>query len=178
MKKGTITSKVPETEASNYVYRLNKKMLTKIVADSPDFIPVYATKGAAACDLKANIKIINPDDFSVKRSITIGTLETVKIDCGFSMQLPDGYEAQVRPRSGFGARGIIMPNSPGTIDEDYRGRMCVLLTNLKSEPVTINHLDRIGQMALKPVWYFDFQEVDTLDSTERGDGGFGSTGVK
>jgi len=169
MKKGTVTSKVPETEANNYVSRLNKRMLTKIVADSPEFIPVYATKGAACCDLKANIP---------SGSITIGTLETVKIDCGFSMQLPDGYEAQIRPRSGFGAKGIITPNSPGTIDEDYRGRMCVLLTNLKNEPVTINHLDRIGQMALKPVWYFDFQEVDTLDSTDRGDGGFGSTGVK
>ena len=169
MKKGTVVSKVPETEASNYICRVNKKMLTKIVADSPEFIPVYATKGAACCDLKANLP---------NGSISIGTLETVKIDCGFSMQLPEGFEAQIRPRSSFGAKSLIVPNSPGTIDADFTGKMCVLLTNLRSEPVTINHLDRIGQMALKPVWYFDFQEVDTLDSTERGDGGFGSTGIK
>jgi dUTP pyrophosphatase len=177
MKKGTIVSKVPDTEASNYVSRSNKRMLAKIVADSPEFIPVYATKGAACCDLKANIQIIDPTNFSIKKHIVIGTLETVKIDCGFSMQLPEGFEAQIRPRSSFGAKGLIVPNSPGTIDFDFRGRMCVLLTNLKSEPVTINHLDRIGQMALKPVWYFDFQEVDTLDNTDRGDGGFGSTGI-
>lgn len=168
MKKGTIVSKVPETEANNYVSRLNKRMLTKIVADSPEFIPVYATKGAACCDLKANLP---------NGSISIGTLETVKIDCGFSMQLPEGFEAQIRPRSSFGAKSLIVPNSPGTIDDDFTGKMCVLLTNLKSEPVTINHLDRIGQMALKPVWYFDFQEVDTLDNTDRGGGGFGSTGI-
>jgi dUTP pyrophosphatase len=169
MKKGTILSKIPQTQANEYVQKKNNKIFTKIIADSPDFIPVYATNGAACCDLKANLP---------NGSIIIGTLETVKIDCGFSMQLPEGFEAQIRPRSGFGAKSIIVPNSPATIDEDYRGKIMVLLTNLKGEPVTIDHLDRIGQMALKPVWYFDFQEVDTLDSTERGDGGFGSTGLK
>jgi dUTP pyrophosphatase len=176
MKKGNISSKMPQTNANDYLTKQSNKILTKIVADSSEFIPTYSTKGAACCDLKANIQILEPD-LTVVKSITVGTLETVKIDCGFSMQLPEGFEAQIRPRSGFGAKGLIVPNSPGTIDEDYRGRMCVLLTNLKSEPVVINHLDRIGQMALKPVWYFDFQWVDTLDNTERGIGGFGSTGI-
>lgn len=166
MKKGSISPKVPTTHANDYFVKEGNKMLTKIVADSPEFIPVYKTKGAACCDLKANIP---------EGELHIGSLETVKVDCGFSMQVPKGFEAQIRPRSSFGAQGIIVPNSPGTIDDDYRGRLMILLTNLNTEPVVIKHLERIGQMALKPVWYFDFQEINTLDNTERGIGGFGST---
>jgi dUTP pyrophosphatase len=165
-----ITPKVPKSLASEFIDISNKrrKIRTPIVADSPEFIPVYASKGAACCDLKACLE---------NDSIFIGPMQTVKIYVGFRMALPPGWEAQIRPRSGFGAKAIIMPNSPGTIDEDYRGKMCVLLTNLKQETVEIKHLDRIAQMKLEPVWYFEFDPVDTLDNTERGEGGFGSTGV-
>lgn len=170
MKKGSITPKVPEAQGNWYIQHIDKfRIPTPIVADSPEFIPEYKTEGAVCCDLKANLPY---------GPLKIGSMETVKIDCGFSMQIRKGYEAQIRPRSGFGAKSIIIPNSPASIDDDYRGRLMVLLTNLNSIPVEINHLDRIAQMALKPVWYFDFQSVDTLDNTERGSGGFGSTGIK
>lgn len=172
--KGTVTPLPPKTEASNYVYRMARTIRTSIVADSPEFIPEYKTIGAACCDLKANI----PPDKDGQRTLYIGHMETVKVDVGFSFAVPPGYEAQVRARSGFAARGMIVTNGIGTIDEDYRGRMCVLLTNLSGEPWPIHHLDRIAQMALKPVWHFDFEPVDTLDTTDRGEGGFGSTGVK
>jgi dUTP pyrophosphatase len=171
--KGTVTSIPPKSEASHYIGVIRNQK-TKIVADSPEFIPEYKTIGAACCDLKANI----PPDKDGQRTLYIGHMETVKVDVGFSIAIPPGFEAQIRPRSGFGAKGLIVPNSPGTIDFDFRGRMCVLLTNLSGESRPIHHLDRIAQMALKPVWRFDFEPVDTLDTTERGEGGFGSTGVK
>lgn len=167
-KMGEIST-VVKTPASEYIGSIRHRIKTKIVAESPEFIPQYETKGAACCDLKA---FLNGDP------ISIGSMETVKIYVGFKIAVPFGYEAQIRPRSGFGAKAIIVPNSPGTIDEDYRGKMCVLLTNLKQTTEEIKHGDRIAQMALKPVWYFDFEDVDTLDNTERGEGGFGSTGVK
>lgn len=170
-KQGTMVPKTPKTEASHYVGETRRKK-TPIVADSPEFIPVYAHEDDACCDLKANI----PPDKDGQRTLYIGHLETVKVDVGFQIAVPRGFEAQIRPRSGFGAKGIIVPNSPGTIDSPFRGRMCVLLTNLGKEPKAINHLDRIAQMALAPVWYFDFDPVVTLDTTERGEGGFGSTG--
>jgi dUTP pyrophosphatase len=170
--KGTVSSIPPKSQTSEYI-GVVRRQKTKIVADSPEFIPEYETSGAACCDLKANI----PPDKDGQRTLYIGHMETVKVDVGFSIAIPSGFEAQVRPRSGFGAKAIIVPNSPGTIDEDYRGKMCVLLTNLNKEPRQIKHLERIAQLALKPVWYFDFEPVDTLDITERGDGGFGSTGV-
>jgi dUTP pyrophosphatase len=174
MKKGTITSTVPKTLAKQYALKKRMEFLTKIVADSPEFIPEYKTSGATCCDLKANI----PPNENGQRVLCIGHLETVKVDVGFSMSLPEGFEAEIRPRSSFGAKSILVPNSPGTIDSDFRGRMCVLLTNLRSAPYYIEHLDRIAQMALKPVYYFCFESVDTLDNTERGEGGFGSTGIK
>ena len=170
--KGTVTPLPLKTEASNYVSTARKQK-TQIVADSPEFIPEYKTSGAACCDLKANI----PPDENGQRTLYIGHMETVKVDVGFSIAVPPGYEAQIRARSGFAAKGMIVTNGIGTIDEDYRGKMCVLLTNLSGEPWPIHHLDRIAQMALKPVWHFGFEPVDTLDITERAEGGFGSTGV-
>lgn len=167
MDKPLITPKVPNSLANEFIKPKNY-VRTAIVAESPEFIPVYASNGAACCDLKACLE---------SDSIFIGPMQTVKIYVGFRIAVPHGYEAQIRPRSGFGAKAIIVPNSPGTIDEDFRGKMCVLLTNLKQESIEIKHLDRIAQMTLKPVWYFDFISVDTLDNTERGEGGFGSTGV-
>lgn len=172
--KNEITTKLPKSQVAEYVEKVRKTFLTKIVADSPEFIPVYQTSGAVCCDLKANI----PPNEKGQRTLYIGPMETVKVDVGFSMALPPGFEAQIRPRSGFGAKSLIVPNSPGTIDEDFRGRMCVLLTNLNNEPWPINHLDRVAQMALKPVWYFGFEPVNTLDNTDRGQGGFGSTGTR
>lgn len=165
----TAVAKVPQTQTNDYVQKVKNNIKTKIKAISKEFIPTYKTAGAACCDLKANL----PN----KESLTIGPMETVKIDCGFSIELPPGFEAQIRQRSSLGSKGIIVPNAPGTIDSDYRDSLCVLLTNLNTYPVVIEHLQRIGQMALKPVWVFDFQEVDTLDITER-KGGFGSTGEK
>jgi dUTP pyrophosphatase len=100
------------------------------------------------------------------------------IPCGFSMALPDGYEAQVRPRSGLAARhGLILPNSPGTIDADYRGEVRVILANLGGEPFTVERGMRIAQMVIAPVSRARIERVDTLPETVRGDGGFGHTGV-
>jgi dUTP pyrophosphatase len=93
------------------------------------------------------------------------------------MALPPGWEAQIRPRSGLAQKGVQVTNSPGTIDDDYRGRLMVVLNNAGREIVNIKHGDRFAQMALKPVWYFSWNIVDELESTERGDAGFGSTGV-
>lgn len=174
MNKGSVTSKLPDSPLREFAPKAIRSFLTKIVADSPEFIPQYKTDGSACCDLKANI----PPDKDGQRTFYIGHLETAKVDVGFSMAIPQGFEAQVRARSGFAARGMIVTNGIGTIDEDYRGRMCVLLTNLSKDPWPIHHLDRIAQLALKPVYHFDFEPVDTLDTTERGEGGFGSTGVK
>ncbi len=168
MNKPVVTPKLPKNIPDEIVTDMKRRIPTSIVADSPEFIPTYESAGAACCDLKACLET---------DSVSIGPMETVKIYAGFRIALPAGYEAQIRPRSGFGAKAIIVPNTPGTIDEDYRGKMCVLLTNLRQEPVEIKHLDRIAQMALKPVWYFDFVPMDTLDNTERGASGFGSTGV-
>ena len=173
MNKPIVTPKIPQSQANEYVKKIRQTFLTQIVADSPEFIPTYESNGAACCDLRANI----PPNKDGQRTLYIGPMETVKVDVGFSMALPPGFEAQIRTRSGLGGRGLIVPNSPGTIDEDYRGRMCVLLTNLNKEVWPINHLDRIAQMALKPVYYFGFEPVDTLNTTERGEKGFGSTGV-
>lgn len=165
----TVSPKAPETRVNDFFIVPNKHIETQIIPESPEFVPTYETEGAACCDLKAYL----PDG-----PVTIGQMETVRIYVGFRIALPVGYEAQIRPRSGFGAKSIIIvPNDPGTIDEDFRGKMCVLLTNLKEEPVQIKHLDRVAQMALKPVWYFNFVTVDKLNATKRGEGGFGSTGL-
>jgi len=145
---------------------------TKIVADHDDFIPKYKSKGAACCDLVANI----PPDETGKQVVTITPNTTVRIDCGFSMQLPVGYEAQVRARGSMASRGLVVTNAPGTIDDDYRGRIMVLLTNVGREVINIRHKERFAQIALKPVWYFVWDSVDSLDTSERQDGAFGSTG--
>lgn len=163
-KKGSIQSKIPTTMAND----VNSIKSTKIVAISSEFMPTYESKGAACCDLRANIpdtvKFINPQ-------------ETVLIDVGIKIQLPPGFEAQIRAKSGWGKKGLIVSNGIGTIDEDYRGPIMVPLTNTTECQITVYHLNKIAQMCLKPVYYFDFEVVDTLDLTERGEGGFGSTGV-
>lgn len=129
--------------------------------------PSYATEFSAGMDLKA----------SIEAPVTIGPLERALIPTGISIALPEGTEAQVRPRSGLAAKhGITVLNAPGTIDADYRGEIKVILVNLSNNPFVINPGERIAQMVVaryeKVVW----EEVEALDDTERGEGGFGSTG--
>lgn len=132
-------------------------------------LPEYKTSHAAGMDLAACL----PDG-----DITIPPGEIRMIPCGFAMALPDGYEAQVRPRSGLASRhAITLPNAPGTIDADYRGEVMVPLINHGKADFTVAHHDRIAQMIIAPVARAELTLVDDLDDTERGSGGFGSTGV-
>ncbi|MEI8270378.1 MAG: dUTP diphosphatase [bacterium] len=138
----------------------------KILADSDEFIPSYKTEKAAAADLVANIP---------EGKVTILSNRIVTIDLGFKMALPPGWQAEIKPRSGLSQRGVHI--ALGTIDEDYRGRMRAVVMNLGKEIIVINHGERIAQLSLKPVFKFDWEKVDQLDETERGEGGFGSTGL-
>lgn len=130
-------------------------------------VPAYQTAGAAGMDLHA----------AVEHPVTIDRGDIVPIPLGFAMAIPEGHEAQIRPRSGLASRhGITLPNAPGTIDCDYRGEVIVPLINLGGEAFTIEPGMRIAQMVIAPVSRVDVVESDELDSTERGAGGFGSTG--
>ena len=132
-------------------------------------LPRQQTAGAAGVDLLAALGI------SEVVAMAPGTRAIVP--CGFRISLPTGYEAQVRPRSGLAAKhGVTVLNTPGTIDADYRGEIKVILINLGSEPFEIRRGDRIAQMVVAPVSAVSFSERETLDDTERGAGGFGSTG--
>lgn len=131
-------------------------------------LPNYESVAAAGMDLRA----------ANQEPITLKPGERILIPTGLQMSLPEGYEAQIRPRSGLAIRnGITMLNSPGTIDADYRGEVKVITINHGDEEFIINHGDRIAQMVIAPVTQFPVVEVDELDKTERGEGGFGSTGV-
>ncbi|MEO1648107.1 MAG: dUTP diphosphatase [Pseudomonadota bacterium] len=128
-------------------------------------LPVYATEGAAGMD------VVSAED------VTIAPGERHPVATGLSMAIPQGYEIQVRPRSGLAFKhGVTVPNTPGTIDSDYRGELKVLLINHGSEAFSIQRGDRVAQLILAPVVQAAWDEVDELDSTERGAGGFGSTG--
>jgi len=132
-------------------------------------LPSYQTAHAAGLDLLAAVPLATP--------LTIGSGERGMVPTGIAIALPDGYEAQVRPRSGLAARhGLTILNAPGTIDADYRGEIQVLLVNLGNEPVTITRGMRVAQLVVAPVVRAQILEVATLDKTERGSGGFGSTG--
>ena len=142
-------------------------MLVKIVNKSAWPTPAYATVNSAGMDLKANIT----------ESVTLGPLERALIPTGLYIALPEGTEAQVRPRSGLAAKhGISVLNSPGTIDADYRGEVKVILVNLSNEPFVVNPGERIAQMVVARYEKVEWDEVDVLDETDRGEGGFGSTG--
>jgi len=144
------------------------KIPVEIVADSPDFIPQYKTYGSAAADLVANIP--NGEISLLPGCSTI-------VDVGFSMALPVGWEAQVRPRSGLAAEfQLQVTNSPGTIDSDYRGRVKVILNNAGQRSIIIKHGERFAQICIKPVFIFDWRQTESLQVTERGKDGFGSTG--
>lgn len=141
----------------------------KIINRSSNPAPAYATADSAGVDLRANLGT----------SITLQPLERKLIPTGLYMELPSGYEAQVRPRSGLAYKsGITVLNSPGTIDADYRGEVGVILVNLSNEPFTVNHGDRIAQMVVAPYTRAHFELTQELADSERGAGGFGHTGVK
>lgn len=142
-------------------------MKVKVVNHSDYSLPEYATAASAGIDLRANIKV----------AMNLKSLERVLVPTGLFMELPIGCEAQIRPRSGLAFKhGITVLNSPGTIDADYRGEIKVLLVNLSQESYQIEPGERIAQMILAKHEKFDWQVLDELESSERGSGGFGSTG--
>jgi dUTP pyrophosphatase len=131
-------------------------------------LPHYQTQGAAGMDLHA----------AIDTAISIAPLGRAKIPTGLAIAIPDKFEGQVRPRSGLAARtGLTVLNSPGTIDPDYRGEVLVLLVNLSDAAVTVAPLERIAQLVIAPVARAELVESETLPATERGDGGYGSTGA-
>lgn len=142
-------------------------MKVKIVNRSAWPAPAYATIQSAGMDLKANIE----------EQVTIAPLQRVMVPTGLSIALPEGTEAQIRPRSGLAAKhGVTVLNSPGTIDADYRGEIKVILVNLSDTPFIVNPGERIAQMVIARYEHVEWDEVETLDGTDRGEGGFGSTG--
>ena len=141
----------------------------KVVNRGHQQLPAYATPQSAGMDLRANIEA----------PITLHPMERRLIPTGLHVALPEGYEAQVRPRSGLALKhGLTVLNSPGTIDADYRGEIGVLLINLSQEDFIINDGERIAQMVIARHEQADFVIVEELDQTERGEGGYGHTGVK
>lgn len=141
----------------------------KVVNKGHQQLPAYATKQSAGMDLRANID----------SPITLKPMERRLIPTGLHIALPEGYEAQVRPRSGLALKhGITVLNTPGTIDADYRGEVMVLLVNFSTEDFVINDGERIAQMVIARHEQGEFVEVEELDETERGEGGYGHTGVK
>ena len=144
-------------------------MKVLVINKSNNELPTYETIGSAGLDIRAFIE----------ESITLKPLERKLIKTGLFLEIPVGYEAQVRPRSGFALKnGVTVLNSPGTIDADYRGEVGVILINLSQENVEIHSGDRIAQLVFAKVEQAEWNEVETLSETERGAGGFGSTGKK
>ena len=144
-------------------------MEINIINKSHHPLPQYATPLSAGMDLRANLDA----------PVTLEPLARVLVPTGLFMALPAGYEAQVRPRSGLAIKkGVTVLNTPGTIDADYRGEVCVILVNLSAEPFVINDGERIAQMVIAKHEQPELIEVDVLDETERGAGGFGHSGVK
>lgn len=143
-------------------------MTVKIINKSNHQLPAYETIASAGMDLRANLE----------DKIILSPLDRVIVKTGLFMELPVGYEAQVRPRSGLAAKkGITVLNAPGTIDADYRGEIGVILVNLSKEAFTINDGERIAQLVIAKHKRAEWQEVEVLEESDRGEGGFGSTGV-
>ena len=144
-----------------------KKVQVKVVREKGVELPKYETEWSAGMDVRANIE----------EPITLKSLERILIPTGLKVAIPEGYEIQVRPRSGLAIKhGITMLNTPGTVDSDYRGELKVIVVNLSNEAYTIEPNERIGQFVLNRIEQIEFVEVQELDSTERGEGGFGHTG--
>jgi dUTP pyrophosphatase len=142
-------------------------LLLKIINRSAYPLPQYATKGSSGMDLRANIT----------EPVRLRSLERCLVPTGLFLELPEGYEAQVRPRSGLAIKqGITCLNSPGTVDSDYRGEIKIVLVNLSGEEQFLQPGERIAQMVIQKVEKADWQEVDVLETTDRNSGGFGSTG--
>ena len=143
------------------------KIVVKVIKDEGVTLPKYETSGSAGMDVRANIK----------EPIVLGSLDRVLIPLGLRLEIPEGYEVQVRPRSGLALKhGIGMVNSIGTIDSDYRGEIGAIIVNLSKEPYTIQPQERIGQIVLNKVSQIEWEVVEKLSESERGSGGFGSTG--
>ena len=141
----------------------------KVINKGKQPLPKYATPQSAGMDLRANIE----------EAFTLKPLERKLVPTGLFISLPEGYEAQVRPRSGLALKhGITVLNTPGTVDADYRGEVGVVLVNLSNEPFTVEPGERIAQMVIAKHERADFVVVEELDETERGAGGYGHTGVK
>jgi len=146
---------------------LEKEMKIKVVNTSSNLLPYYSTINSAGMDLRANLK----------EAVVLKPLERKLIPTGLFVELPEGYEAQVRPRSGLAIKkGVTVLNSPGTIDADYRGEIMVILINLSTEDFVIQNGERIAQMVISSHEKVEWEPVEELAATERGDGGFGHTG--
>lgn len=144
-------------------------MKVQIINKSHHQLPQYATPQSAGVDLRANLN----------EPITLKPLQRALVPTGLYIALPPGFEAQVRPRSGLAIKkGITVLNSPGTIDADYRGEICIILVNLSEDPFVINDGERVAQMVIARHEQAEWQEVEVLDETERGAGGFGHSGQR
>lgn len=144
-------------------------MEVKIINNSSNPLPSYETTGSAGMDLRANLT----------EPLTLKSLDRAAIPTGLFIELPMGYEAQVRPRSGMALKtGLSIPNSPGTVDSDFRGELKVIVINLSKEDITIQHGDRIAQMIIAKYEQIKWTLSNEISETDRGSGGFGSTGVK
>jgi len=140
----------------------------QILCEDLFFIPEKSTAGSLGLDLKAKLE---------EDEITVYPLDTIKVKAGFSLAIPNGYHAKIVSRSGLSSKGIVVSNSPGIIDSDYRGEICVLLTNTGKNPYKLANKTRVAQMFFDKNLDTEFVFVTSLDQTERGAGGFGSTGA-
>lgn len=144
------------------------EVIIKIKNNSPNPLPAYATPGAAGLDLRANLE----------NAITLYPLQRQMVPTGLFVEIPEGYEAQVRPRSGLANKqGITCLNSPGTVDSDYRGEIKIILINLSQQEQIISHGDRIAQIVFAKIEKAKLELVQQLNETKRGEGGFGHTGI-
>lgn len=165
--------RVSESDFSGHYSLKLYKMDTikvKIINRSHHELPAYVTPGSAGMDVRAYL----PDG-----PVVLGPLERALIPTGLYMQLPHGFECQIRPRSGLAIKhGISLVNTPGTVDSDYRGEIGVILVNLSNQPFTVNDGERVCQMVITRYTRVDWEPTDRIDSTERGDGAFGHTGTR
>ncbi len=146
-----------------------ERIKVKIVNKSSNPLPDYATMGSAGMDVRANLS----------EPMVLEPMQRALIPTGLFIELPHGYECQIRPRSGLALKkGITVLNTPGTVDSDYRGEICVILVNLSDAPFTIEHGERICQMVITSYTRVGWERVEELDKTIRGDGGFGHTGLQ
>lgn len=146
-----------------------ERIKVKIINRSGHQLPAYETPSSAGMDVRA----------CIEKPVTLQPLERALIPTGLRVQLPQGHEMQIRPRSGLALKhGISLVNSPGTVDADYRGEIGILVINLSNEPFVINDGERICQMVITNYTHVEWDPVEEIDSTVRGDGGFGHTGVK